>query len=86
MLRGGLWCTQDVETELNVKLTMVLFALPYCNGTLQFISVVHSLSLIDVEDGVLPVSVWSIWGCTEGDLFLEIFKLAIEPCDNSAKC
>jgi hypothetical protein len=73
-----------VIADLDINLSVVFLCLSDGDGSSQFVALLNVACSVDVENHILPVSVWRERRCTKSNLVLEVLKFAIEPRDKSA--
>jgi hypothetical protein len=72
-----------VIADLDINLSVVFLGLSDGDGASEFVALLYIACSVDVENHILPVSVWRVRGCAESDLVLEVLKFTVEPRDKS---
>ena len=79
----AIWRRNIVVRDLDITSSEVILALPACNGSFQDIPSANAIRAIEVESGLLPMSVFSEWASTEPDFVLHASKNDVKPSNDS---
>lgn len=81
-LAGGVLGLETVF-DLDVEIATVLLVGAVVERALNLLSLLDSKHILEVEDGLLPVSVLSVWPSGEADCLVAGGKVNVEPGDKS---